>query len=56
VTAIERLRDALARTRIEGIATNLKFEQRILADPVFAAGGVDTGFLGRMAEREKELA
>ena len=56
VTAIERLRDALARTRIEGIATNLKFQQRILADPEFAAGGVDTGFLGRMLEREKETA
>ena len=55
-SAIERLRDALARTRIEGIATNLKFQQRILADPEFAAGGVDTGFLGRMLEREKETA
>jgi acetyl-CoA carboxylase biotin carboxylase subunit len=55
-TAIARLRGALAATRIEGIATNLMFQQRILADPEFGAGGVDTGFLGRMLEREKETA
>ena len=51
-TALERLRNALAVTRIEGIKTNLAFQQRILADPEFAAGGVDTGFLARLMERE----
>jgi acetyl-CoA carboxylase biotin carboxylase subunit len=55
-TAIERLEVALAQTRIEGIATNLSFQQRILADAEFAAGGVDTGFLPRMLERERETA
>ena len=50
-TALQRLREALARTRIEGIATNLAFQQRILADADFAAGGVDTGFLPRMMEK-----
>jgi acetyl-CoA carboxylase, biotin carboxylase subunit len=50
--ALQRLRDALAETRIVGIKTNLAFQQRILADPDFAAGGVDTGFLARMMERE----
>ncbi|HYD23620.1 MAG TPA: acetyl-CoA carboxylase biotin carboxylase subunit [Croceibacterium sp.] len=51
-TALGRLRGALAATRIEGIKTNLAFQQRILADPRFAAGGVDTGFLARMLEKE----
>ena len=49
-TALGRLREALAATRIEGIRTNLAFQQRILADPEFAAGGVDTGFLARMMD------
>ncbi|WP_126173530.1 acetyl-CoA carboxylase biotin carboxylase subunit [Altericroceibacterium xinjiangense] len=51
-TALARLRQALADTRIEGVATNLAFQQRILADPAFAEGGIDTGFLARMMERE----
>ena len=55
-TAIERLEVALAQTRIEGIATNLSFQRRILADAEFTAGGVDTGFLPRMLEREREAA
>ncbi|MDB5690498.1 MAG: biotin carboxylase [Sphingomonas bacterium] len=55
-TARARLAAALADTRIEGIATNLAFQQRIVADPGFVAGGVDTGFLGRFAEQETEPA
>lgn len=55
-TARVRLAAALAETRIEGIATNLAFQQRIVADPAFVAGGVDTGFLGRMMEQETEPA
>jgi acetyl-CoA carboxylase biotin carboxylase subunit len=51
-SALARLRTALAETRIEGIKTNLALQQRILADPQFADGGVDTGFLARMLERE----
>ena len=51
-TALTRLRAALAATRIEGIATNLAFQQRVLADPAFAAGGVDTSFLARTMEKE----
>lgn len=45
--AMARLLAALGQTRIEGIATNLAFQAGILADPEFAAGGVDTGFLVR---------
>jgi acetyl-CoA carboxylase biotin carboxylase subunit len=51
-TALGRLRGALAATRIEGIRTNLGFQQRILADAEFTAGGVDTGFLARMMEEQ----
>jgi acetyl-CoA carboxylase biotin carboxylase subunit len=49
-TALERLRGALAATQIEGIKTNLAFQQRILADAEFTAGGVDTGFLARLMD------
>ena len=55
-TARTRLLAALGRTRIEGIATNLAFQQRIVADPGFVTGGVDTGFLARMLDPQKEPA
>jgi acetyl-CoA carboxylase biotin carboxylase subunit len=55
-TARTRLLAALGRTRIEGIATNLDFQQRIVADLHFIAGGVDTGFLGRMTNQQTEPA
>ena len=50
--ALERLRAALAGTTISGIATNLAFQQDILANPDFATGGVDTGFLAHMIQKE----
>jgi acetyl-CoA carboxylase biotin carboxylase subunit len=49
--AIARMRAALAATRIEGVATNLGFHARVLADPQFIAGGVDTGFLARFIQQ-----
>lgn len=51
--AVARLQRALAETRIEGVATNLAFQQSVLADPDFAAGGVDTGFLARLLGQAK---
>ena len=54
-SALARLREALARARIEGVATNLAQQASILADPEFAAGGVDTGFLPRFLERAPAL-
>jgi acetyl/propionyl-CoA carboxylase alpha subunit len=54
--ALARLRAALAETRIEGVATNLAFQQEVLADPAFAEGGVDTGFLARFLESAKVAA
>jgi 3-methylcrotonyl-CoA carboxylase alpha subunit len=46
-TARARLLRALADTALLGVATNLGFLARILADPDFAAGGADTGFIER---------
>ncbi len=42
-----RLARALADTAILGVATNLGFLARVVADPEFAAGAVDTGFIER---------
>jgi acetyl-CoA carboxylase biotin carboxylase subunit len=50
--ALHKLRAALENTAIEGIATNLAFQRDILATPEFARGGVDTGFLARMMQKE----
>jgi acetyl-CoA carboxylase biotin carboxylase subunit len=53
--ALNRLRHALDDTRVEGVATNLNFHRRVLADPEFAAGGVDTAYLTRLAQRDPAL-
>lgn len=50
--ALGRLRGALDRTSISGIATNLMFQKDILSRPEFLAGGVDTGFLAWMMKQE----
>jgi 3-methylcrotonyl-CoA carboxylase alpha subunit len=42
-----RLQHALADTAILGIATNLAFLNRVVGEPDFAAGKVDTGFIER---------
>jgi acetyl-CoA carboxylase biotin carboxylase subunit len=55
-TALARLRAALADVRIVGVATNLAFQQAVLADPDFARGGVDTGFLARFLDGAKAAA
>ena len=48
--AVARLQSALARIRIEGVPTTAGLHARIAADPRFAAGGVDTGFLTGLAQ------
>jgi 3-methylcrotonyl-CoA carboxylase alpha subunit len=48
--ALRRLREALAASEIVGPATNLDFLLRIVRDPAFAAGGIDTGHLERARE------
>ena len=49
--AVSRLRQALAATRIEGVHSNLAFQQRVLSAPEFQAGGFDTGFVARLLEQ-----
>jgi acetyl-CoA carboxylase biotin carboxylase subunit len=48
---LERMRRAIAATRLLGVASNLAFHTTVLNDPEFQAGGVDTGFLARLLER-----
>ena len=43
--AIAVMAQALRVCRLEGVATNAPLHQAIMADPVFAAGGVDTSYL-----------
>jgi len=45
--ALERLEDGLGRCAIDGVVTNLDMHRKLLADPEFKAGGVDTGYLTR---------
>jgi acetyl-CoA carboxylase biotin carboxylase subunit len=49
--AVTRLRQALAATRLTGVHSNLAFQDEVLADPEFQAGGFDTGFVARFLER-----
>ncbi len=43
--ALDRMADALARYRIEGVKTTIPLHRRILASPAFRAGAVHTRFL-----------
>ena len=43
--AIAVMAQALRVCRLEGVATNTALHQAIMADPTFAAGGVDTTYL-----------
>jgi acetyl-CoA carboxylase, biotin carboxylase subunit len=45
--ALARLRGALARCEIEGVATTIALHAALAADPEFARGGVGTGYLSR---------
>jgi acetyl-CoA carboxylase biotin carboxylase subunit len=49
--ALAAMRRALAATRVTGVATNLSFHARLLDEPEFVAGGVDTGYLVRLLAR-----
>ena len=50
--ALGRLRAALARCEIGGVATTLAVHAALAADDEFAAGGVGTEYLARWVERE----
>jgi acetyl-CoA carboxylase biotin carboxylase subunit len=43
--ALDRMADAVARYRVEGVKTTLPLHRRILASPAFRAGAVHTRFL-----------
>jgi acetyl-CoA carboxylase biotin carboxylase subunit len=45
--ALARLRGALARCEIGGVATTIGLHAALTAEPEFARGGVDTGYLPR---------
>ncbi len=49
-TALQRLGEALRKTAIMGLPTNLDYLLRVIRHPAFAAGILDTGFLERFAE------
>ncbi len=49
--AIERMRGALARCEITGVATTISLHAGLVADAEFERGGVDTGYLARFLER-----
>ncbi len=48
--ALARARAALDLLRIEGVTTTVPVHQALLADPEFAAGGVDTAFFERFLQ------
>jgi acetyl-CoA carboxylase biotin carboxylase subunit len=49
--ALEGMSAALHRCSIEGVDVNTTLHQRVIADPDFRRGAVDTGYLGRLLAR-----
>jgi len=45
--ALATLQQGLQETQVAGTVTNLGFLRRLIADPDFAAGRIDTGLIGR---------
>jgi 3-methylcrotonyl-CoA carboxylase alpha subunit len=45
--ALRRLRSALAEYQVVGVTTNIEFLAAVAAQPAFAAGELDTGFIER---------
>jgi acetyl-CoA carboxylase biotin carboxylase subunit len=53
LSAIGKMKRALAEFIIEGIPTTIPFHQKVLADPDFVAGRFDTGFVERFLRRDE---
>jgi acetyl-CoA carboxylase biotin carboxylase subunit len=51
--ALDRLHRALARCDIAGVATTIPLHAALTAQPEFARGGVDTGYLARFLEEHR---
>jgi acetyl-CoA carboxylase biotin carboxylase subunit len=54
--AISRMRRSLEVMVVEGIRTNIPLQRRILGDPDFIRGNLDTGFLDRLLQRKETAA
>ena len=54
--AINKMRDALAQTRIQGVNTNLEFLLEVLSDPEFAQARMTTRYVELKRERAKKAA
>jgi acetyl-CoA carboxylase biotin carboxylase subunit len=54
--AIARMRRTLEMTVIEGIKTSIPLHLKILADPDFIAGRLNTGFMDRYIVEKKPAA
>jgi acetyl-CoA carboxylase biotin carboxylase subunit len=52
--AIDRLSRALDEYHVTGITTNLPFFRRVVKDEEFKAGKLDTGFITRFNQRQKQ--
>jgi acetyl-CoA carboxylase biotin carboxylase subunit len=51
--AISRMRRSLEVMVVEGVRTNIPLQRRILNDPDFIRGHLDTGFLERLLQRKE---
>src|SRR5260370_9412507 len=54
--AIERMSRALGEYHVAGICTNLAFFRRLVADPFFRDGRLDTGFIDAFLTRNTPAA
>jgi acetyl-CoA carboxylase biotin carboxylase subunit len=54
--AIDRMRRALMEYEIGGVRTTLPFFRRVMDDPEFIAGNVDTGFIDRFLKRARDAS
>ena len=54
--AIARMKRSLDVMVVEGIKTNIPLHRRILEDPDFVAGRLDTGFMERFLPPKKATA
>src|SRR6185436_3563365 len=53
--AVQRLRDALARTRFDGVETNLDYLRSVVAEQEFSTGGFPTSLLNRVVYRPRAM-
>ena len=51
---LQRSRRALGEFKVGGVKTTIPFHQKIVNNPDFVAGNMDTGLIERMLEAEKK--